>query len=90
MNEIENLPSNIALLDENDEDPGVYSYSKPGGGNYTIKVLDDPNSPSIAKRRYAVVINEEGVTVLRGPLSFSSSTRILVDEIKFRINNQLP
>tara|TARA_Y100001972_G_scaffold117420_1_gene156405 strand:+ start:3256 stop:4101 length:846 start_codon:yes stop_codon:yes gene_type:complete len=90
MRDIKNLPSNIGLLDENDEDPGVYSYSKPGGENYTIKVLDDPDSPSIAKRRFAVVLNESGVIVLRGPKSFSSSTRVLVDEIKFRINNQLP
>ncbi len=90
MRDIKNLPSNVGLLDENDEDPGSYNYTKPGGETYTIKVIEDPESPSIAKRRYAVVLNQEGVTVLRGPMSFSSSTRVLVDEIKFRINNQLP
>lgn len=61
-----------------------------GGTLYTIKIVEDPNSPPVAKKRYAIVLNENGVTVLRGPSSFSSSTKVLVDEIKFRINNQLP
>lgn len=91
MEEVANLPSNIGLLDENNEDPGVYDYIKPDSGIvYTIKVLEDPESPPIAKRRFAAVFTQDGVIVLRGPVSFSSSTRVLVDEIKFRINNQLP
>ena len=57
---------------------------------YTIKIVKDTLSPEFAPRRYAVVEDAQGVVVLKGPSSFSSSTRILVDEIKFRINNQLP
>ena len=90
---LEYLPSNAGLT--NQVADNTFSYFKPGdnsnGGNmYTIKILNDENSPGFAPRRYAVVENENGVVVLRGPASFSSSTRILVDEIKFRINNQLP
>ena len=88
---IENLPSNacIGLLDS--VSPTEFNYYKPSSGiNYTIKVLQDPDSPSFAPKRYAVVLTEDGVQVMKGPSSFSSSTRVLVDEIKFRINNQLP
>jgi hypothetical protein len=89
---IENLPSNAGLT--NQIDSNVFSYFKPNpsgmGTVYTIRILVDKNSPVFAPRRYAVVENAQGVVVLKGPPSFSSSTRILVDEIKFRINNQLP
>lgn len=60
------------------------------GTLYTIKIVEDPNSPEFAKKRYAIVLNENKVEVLRGPSSFSSSTKVLIDEIKFRIDNQLP
>ena len=89
---IENLPSNAGLT--NEVGANVFSYFKSNpnglGTNYTIRILVDKNSPEFAPRRYAVVENAQGVVVLKGPPSFSSSTRILVDEIKFRINNQLP
>tara|TARA_B100000963_G_scaffold349387_1_gene358376 strand:+ start:4286 stop:5125 length:840 start_codon:yes stop_codon:yes gene_type:complete len=87
ISEIQNLPSNAGLTDAIDDNTFGYSQNN---NDYTIKILEDPESPGFAKRRYAVVLNKEGVTVLRGPASFSSSTRVLVDEIKFRINNQLP
>ena len=93
MDEVSNLPSNFGLLNQTNtgSEPDTFGYRKPDSGiNYTIKVLEDLNSPGIAKRRYAAVFTEGGVEVMRGPMSFSSSTRILVDEIKFRINNQLP
>lgn len=103
MNDVAFLPSNVGLTseikDSNGNGTNTFTYFKSDGNAsrgdksgtlYTIKVLDDPNSPSIAKKRYAVVLNENGVTVLRGPSSFSSSTKVLVDEIIFRINNQLP
>jgi len=56
---------------------------------YTIEIRTDPNSPAIAPRRYAVALDPVGVVVLTGPLSFSSSTEVLVEELKFRIDNQL-
>ena len=57
---------------------------------YELAVLQDPNSPAIAPRRYAVAKDNKGTVVLKGQSSFSSDTQVLLDEIKFRIDNQLP
>jgi hypothetical protein len=55
-----------------------------------LEIIEDPNSPRIAPRRYAIAKDRRGIIVLRGDSSFSSSTDVLLDEIKFRIDNQLP
>jgi methyl-accepting chemotaxis protein len=57
---------------------------------YTLEIIRDTNSPEIAPRRYAIAKDRRGIIVLKGPSSFSSSTDVLLDEIKFRIDNQLP
>lgn len=57
---------------------------------YTLEIVQDPNSPAIAPKRYAIAKDKFGVIVLYGPSSFSSDTKVLLDEIKFRIDNQLP
>jgi archaellum component FlaC len=57
---------------------------------YKLEIIQDPNSPKIAPRRYAIAKDRRGIVVLRGEPSFSSSTDVLLDEIKFRIDNQLP
>jgi len=57
---------------------------------YTLEIVQDPNSPKIAPRRYAIAKDKAGIIVLYGPSSFSSDTQVLLDEIKFRIDNQLP
>lgn len=56
---------------------------------YTLEILQDPNSPKIAPRRYALAKNKVGVVVIIGDSSFSSSTQVLLDELKFKIDNQL-
>lgn len=56
---------------------------------YVLEIIQDPNSPQIAPRRYAIAKDRRGVVVLKGQPSFSSSTDVLLDEIKFRIDNQL-
>lgn len=43
----------------------------------------------LAPRRYAVALDRQGVVVLEGIPSFSADTQILIDELKFRIDNQL-
>jgi hypothetical protein len=65
-------------------------YRSKSGNNYVIVILEDkqPNLP--APKRYAAVKDITGVIVLKGESSFSSSTKVLIDEIKFRIENQLP
>lgn len=66
------------------------SYRSRSGRDYTIKVIKDPNSPDIAPKRQAIVQDFRGITVLTGPSSFASRPQVLIEEIKFRIDNQLP
>lgn len=53
------------------------------GYTIEVRVVD---RQSIAPQRYAVAIDRSGVVVLEGRPSFSSSTQVLIDEIKFRID----
>ena len=55
---------------------------------YLLKIIRDPASPKLAPRHFAVAI-KDGKQELKGPSSFSSSKEVLLDEIKFRIDNQL-
>tara|TARA_R110002153_G_C13314050_1_gene496603 strand:- start:44 stop:994 length:951 start_codon:yes stop_codon:yes gene_type:complete len=43
----------------------------------------------IAPKRYAQAKNKVGRVILRGNASFSADTQILLDELKFRLDNQL-
>lgn len=65
-------------------------YESESGYKYTIKVINDPSAPPVAPKRQAIVLDYRGITVLTGPSSFASSPEILIEEIKFKINNQLP
>ena len=64
---------------------GNYEYR-----GYKLEIIQDPNSPQIAPKRFAIAKDRRGIVVLQGPSSFSSDTQVLLDEIKFRIDNQLP
>ena len=55
---------------------------------YVLAIVQDPNSLKIAPRRYAIASDKGGTVRLRGQSSFSSSTQVLLDEIKFKIDNQ--
>ena len=82
-----------AAAGKNEEGTGgesEVSFRSTNGKDYKLSVLVDPNSPSIAPRRFAVAKDSIGVIVLRGPGSFASSTEVLIRELKFRIDNQLP
>ena len=69
---------------------GISYRSLKSGRDYTIKVINDPTSPSIAPKRQAIVQDFRGITVLTGEASFANDPQILIEEIKFRIENQLP
>lgn len=56
---------------------------------YVLAIIQDPNSPKIAPKRYAIATDNAGIVRLRGESSFSSDTQVLLDEIKFKIDNQL-
>lgn len=55
---------------------------------YLLKIIKDPASPQLAPKHYAVGI-KDGKQAIKGPSSFSSSREVLLEEIKFRIDNQL-
>jgi hypothetical protein len=56
---------------------------------YTLEIIQDVNSPKIAPRRYAIAKDSRGNIKLIGQSSFSSSTQVLLDEVKFQIDKQL-
>ena len=55
---------------------------------YILAIVQDPDSPKIAPRRYAIAKDRAGIMKLRGESSFSSDTQVLLDELKFKIDNQ--
>lgn len=67
-----------------------FYYRGPNGDLYELAIIEDEKSPSYAKKRYAVAKTPTGAVVLKGQSSFSADTDILLEEIKFRIDNQLP
>jgi hypothetical protein len=68
----------------------IFSHIGPDGTIYKLEIQSVPEDSSIAPRRFALARNVRGIAVIKGELSFSSSTKVLLDEIKFRIDNQLP
>lgn len=80
---INNLPGQLPI------DTNQFKYTSKAGVEYDITIETDPESPSIAPLRYAVARDPEGRVITRGTKSFSSSTQVLVDEVKFRIENEL-
>lgn len=69
---------------QNRAQSGLYSYK-----GFNLEIVEDLNSPSIARRHYAQAINNRGVIVAKSPSSFSSNVEVLIDELKFIIDNQL-
>jgi len=70
-------------------DPNYIHTNPTTGKTYTLAIQQDADSSKIAPKRYATAIDNRGIVVLKGPSSFSSSTQVLLDEIKFKIDNQL-
>ena len=71
--------------------PGSFTYTAENGITYALEIEKDPSSPEIAPRRFGVARTlDEGVAVIKGQPSFSSDTDVLLDEVKFRLDNQLP
>jgi hypothetical protein len=61
-------------------------YRARNGVEFLIEVLDDTTSPSVAKRRFAVARNPQGIIVMKGQPSFASDVNVLVREIRFRLD----
>lgn len=85
------LNQDIFSFDESDlTTKNLLTDKRPSGNTYLIKIIDDPTAPDIAPRRQAIVQDFRGVTVLRGPVSFASRPEVLIEEMKFLIDNRLP
>ena len=64
------------------EDPDLFYKG------YELRIIRDPQSPQLAPKHFAIAL-KDGKQELKGPSSFSSSKEVLLEEIKFRIDNQL-
>ena len=82
LDSLVNIPVDKSL------DPRFF-HTGPDGTVYKLDIRIDENSPKVAPLRFAVALDNEDVAVLTGPKSFASDTDILLNEIKFRIDNQL-
>ena len=65
-------------------------YRSSNGKIYELDVIEVLDNTIDVPRRQAIAKDFRGIVVLRGPASYSSSAQILKDELKFRIDNQLP
>jgi len=77
------------LNDGSIKDNSKFFHTGPDGTVYELKIKIDPSAPPIAPRRFAVAINPDNVEMFVGPKSFASDVEVLLNEIKFRIDNQL-
>lgn len=66
------------------------SYIAENGNTYTLEIEQEIEPSGPTSRRRATAKDFRGIVVLRGPFSFASSTQILFDELKFRLDNNLP
>jgi hypothetical protein len=69
---------------------GVEYTSNTNGNTYTLSIVTNTETGISVPQRRAVAKDFRGIIVLKGPLSFASSEQVLIDELKFRIDNQLP
>lgn len=72
----------LDLTQEAEEEGEVISSNING---FILSVETSKNSVGNLKRRQAIAKNSQGVILLRGEPSFSSSDQILIDELKFYI-----
>ena len=75
------------LQDDQNEN---FKYRGANGKDYTLAIIEDTSIKGPVPRRVAIAKDNLGVIILRGQPSFSSDTQVLLDELKFRIDNQLP
>ena len=66
------------------------TYRAKNGRDYILEVIEEKAGSGPVPRRFAAAKDSIGVIILKGQPSFSSDTTILLDELKIRIDNQLP
>jgi hypothetical protein len=90
--EIARLISNIQRVESRafSRDSNLGSYRALNGKDYFFEIIQDTVITKPVPRRIAIARDRSGVIVLRGSPSFSSTTKVLIDELKLRIERQLP
>jgi hypothetical protein len=73
-----------------DKTSNLGSYRATNGREYFFEIIQDTAVTAPVPRRIAIAKDRSGVIILRGAPSFSSSTKVLIDELKLRIERQLP
>lgn len=68
-------------------DSSIYTLNNGRQVKVEIKTIEDPSYP--VKRRFAEATNLDQVVLLRGEPSYSSNTNILIEEVLFKLENQL-
>tara|TARA_B110000503_G_scaffold44927_1_gene73379 strand:- start:697 stop:1497 length:801 start_codon:yes stop_codon:yes gene_type:complete len=76
----------------NTKDPNLpsLSYTAANGRSYMLTVVIEDNVNTVIPRRKAIAKDYREIVVLEGPFSFAGSEQVLLDELKFRLDNQLP
>lgn len=82
--------ADIASILNEKLEPTNIKYQGKNGKIYYLSVIrvNNPNDP--IPQRQAIAKDDLGVVVLQGEKSYSATTSILLQEIKFRIDNSLP
>lgn len=75
----------LANIDPND--PRL-SYTGEDGTVYKFVIIPDDTAPAIAPRNFAQARDLGGTVRFTGPKSFSQDLDVLLDEVKFQIDNQ--
>jgi hypothetical protein len=83
---LDNIKSNLGNYKIQVQPAQTGLYRARNGVEFLIEVIDDTTSPSIAKRRFAVARNSQGIIVMKGQPSFASDINVLVREIRFRLD----
>jgi peptidoglycan hydrolase-like protein with peptidoglycan-binding domain len=62
------------------------NFSSPEYKGFTLEIRTDNQPTGTLYKRYAVALDRRGIIVLKGQPSLASSTQILLDELKYQID----
>lgn len=78
------------LIDITKEIPDNLIYEDNSYKGYTFEIVEltDKFTNEKINQRYAVAYNSNGIETLRGSISFATNKQILINELKFKIDNE--
>lgn len=90
---VEQYPTTFAeasnrIIESNDRVEGAIPYTLDNGSQYFIEVVAVEEGIGVP-RRLAQAKNLDGVVVMKGEPSYSSDENVLIEELIFRLENQL-